>query len=109
MSILREIRQQPLWVRELMFMLSVVITISAVGAMWFNSFQHDIVAIGDTDTEVQQKFFAQQESGRPPLALIGKGFTALRAGIYGLLNLDSAPDLKVKPTAVYPMPLVEDR
>lgn len=110
MSILEEIRRQPLWAREVMFAFSVIITVSAVGSLWFDSFQHDMIALGNPGVDIEQKFFAKEESRFSPVALMGKGIDFMRANVYSLLNInDEAGKPNTKAQVVYPMPLVEDR
>ena len=110
MSILQEIRRQPLWAREVMFALSVIITVSAVGTLWFHSFQHDMIALGNPGVDVDQKFFVQRDSSFSPLALISRGVGFMRANVYSFLNIDEGDDkASVKVQAVYPLPLAPDR
>lgn len=112
-SLLQEIRRQPLWARELMFVFCVIITVSAAGAVWFDSFQHSIIALGNPGVDIDKKFFVQTESRFSPLALIGKGVGFLRANVYSFLNIydeDSASkNDKINGNAVYLLPLAEDR
>jgi hypothetical protein len=88
MSLLKEIKSQPHATRQLMFVLSVITTISIIGAVWFNSFQRDVFALLNPDEEFEEHFYVEENGDITPLGIAGKGLGALRAGFYGLLNID---------------------
>jgi hypothetical protein len=92
MSFLEEIRKQSHGVRQAIFFLSVIITVSIIGTVWFNSFQKDLYVTLNSEEEYEQKFYAQEDSGRkfPPLEWAGNGLVALRAGMYSLLDFNSS-------------------
>jgi hypothetical protein len=89
MSILKEIHQQPEPVRHLMFLLSVIATVSFLGAIWLNSFQRDVFALMNPSDQYEARYYAQ---GKPspfsPVAIANKGVDVLRAGIYTVLGLN---------------------
>jgi hypothetical protein len=92
MSFLEEIRKQSHGVRQAIFFLSLIITVSILGTVWFNSFQKQLYVNLNSEEEYDQKVYAQQDTGRkfPPLVWAGKGFNVLRAGIYDILDLNLA-------------------
>lgn len=60
MSFLHEIRKQSYGVRQAMFALCLVTTLSLVGMVWFRSFQKNLFVLLNPDQESQEQFFAQQ-------------------------------------------------
>ena len=113
MSFLDDIKKQPQGVREAVFALCVVITISLVGMIWFRSFERNLFTMLNPDEEIQQKYFAQ--TGNESLfANIGKSFNDLKASISNLLNINkdntgdatkAGPDVKEQQNRVYIFPL----
>jgi len=87
MSFLDDIKKQPRHVREIMFGLCVVITISLVGLVWFRSFEEDIFVLMNTDSVKQAQFYADR-AGRTPTvyAAATKALDNLRAAMYGALG-----------------------
>lgn len=85
MSILEEIRKQPQHIRETMFALSVITTLSLVGVVWYNSFQKDFYALLNPEEVLEEKNLAEKD----PESLfsdIGKSFTDVKAMFSGMLN-----------------------
>ncbi len=115
-----------------MFGLSVVITVSLVGMVWFNSFQKNVYVMLNPDKETEQKFFA---GGNPKFANlydekkptdipslfsnIGQAGKDLKAAVLNILNLKNnsveiAPqnDTEAKEEVnkkAYLLPLAEDK
>ncbi|HYU64676.1 MAG TPA: hypothetical protein VEK36_00195 [Candidatus Paceibacterota bacterium] len=85
-SLLEEIRKQPKIVREIMFGLSVVTAVAIVGAVWFRSFEHNLYALMNPDQQTEEKYVAQQEELKTPLAFLGKAVESLRAMIANFFN-----------------------
>lgn len=89
MSLIKHIRSQSVFVRGIMFALSVVTVLSLVGMVWFQSFQQNLYALLNPEAQDQQRFFAQ---GIPsPLAFIGQLFSNMRASVTDLFG-GSVPD-----------------
>jgi len=83
LSFLDDIRKQPQHVREIMFALCVVITISLVGLVWFRSFEEDIFVMLNPEPEKQEKFYAEREQRTPLIyANITRGLGSMRATLY---------------------------
>ena len=113
MSLFNEIRRQPLWLRELLFGFSVIITISIVGTMWFHSFERKTFALINPEKRFDDQYFvkARPQSEYAPIALAERGFRGLRASIYGVLNITGGQDASIdKPhNQVYLLPVSGDR
>lgn len=86
MSFLDDIKKQPQGVRETMFVLCVVITISLAGMIWFRSFERNLFTMLNPDQEIQQQYFAQT-GNESLLSNIGKSFNDLKASISNILNI----------------------
>lgn len=87
MSFLDDIRKQPRHVREIMFGLCVVTTVSLVGIIWFRSFEEDLFVLLNPELEKQQQFYAERDKRTPLLyANVAKAFTELRASMYNALG-----------------------
>lgn len=103
MSILDEIRKQPEEVKDVMFFLSVFITVLAVGLVWFNSFQKNIYAIMNPE-EAQQRALAA-ESYPSLFGYVGQSFGELSAFVSGFFKDENADPQEDVPTT--PAPSVE--
>jgi len=66
MSFLDDIRKQPQGTREIMFGLSVFITVLAIGLVWFRSFERDIYTLLNPQEDVE-KALAVQNAPVPSL------------------------------------------
>ena len=110
-SILEEIRKQPLWAREVMFGLSVITTLSLTGMAWFSSFQHNIYALNNPGKNLEDTPAYVQNVGpqSAPMALISKGFSSLKASVYDVLNIHTEDTVDARVQAVYPLPIAPDR
>jgi hypothetical protein len=87
LSFLDEIRKQPDHVREIMFALCVVITISLVGLVWFRSFEEDIFVMLNPEPDKQEQFYAEREKRTPTVyANVTAALGNLRASMYGALG-----------------------
>ena len=87
MSFLEEIRKQPMYVREVMFGLCVIITISLIGIVWFQSFEEDIFVTLNPEPDKQEQFYASR-AGRTPIvyANITKALGNMRAALYDAMG-----------------------
>jgi len=113
MSFLDDIKKQPRGVRETMFVLCVVITISLAGMIWFRSFERNLFTMLNPDEEIQQKYFAQ--TGNESLfSNIGESFSDLKASISNILNIGkdnsidttgTGADIEEQQNRVYIFPL----
>lgn len=114
MSLLAEIRKQPLYVRELLFGLSMLVVVFVVGLLWLGSFQREVYALLNPDREDQQQFSEQAGQALPLRATIGTLINTLRASIYNLFNFnDTEPQPKStprpEPTGVHALPTARTR
>ena len=88
MSFLDEIRKQPRYIREFMFGLCVVTTISIVGIVWFRSFEEDLFVALNPQPEKQEEFFTERSQREPTLfALFTNTFDNVQAAFYDALGL----------------------
>lgn len=87
MNFFDDIKKQPRHIREIMFGLCVVITISLVGLVWFRSFEEDVFVLLNTDSVRQAQFYAER-AGRTPTvyAAATKALGNLRATMYSALG-----------------------
>jgi hypothetical protein len=115
MSFIDEIQKQPQSTREAMFALSVIITVSLIGFIWFRSFERDLFVLLNPDQEKQELFFAKQGEAESIFATIGKSGTNLRAtlsGLWGFLGDKDVERLESIPrfnSEVYELPLQGDK
>ena len=87
MSFLDDIRKQPQHVREIMFALCCVITISLVGLVWFRSFEEELFVLLNPEPEKQEKFYAERAKRTPTVyATISNAVVNLRATLYEALG-----------------------
>lgn len=89
-----------------MFGLSVVITVSLAGMVWFNSFQKNIYVMLNPDKETEQKFFAggnpkfahlydEKKTDIPSLfGSIGQTGKDLKAAVLNMFNTDRETEIK---------------
>lgn len=114
MSILKNIQEQPQHIREIMFGLCVVTTVSLVGAVWFHSFQKDTYALLNPEEANTQKFLAQ-ENQKSLFDNLSGTFSDLGAALSGILGSGGPADQKdigVEKTSadkVYLLPLSEEK
>ncbi len=73
MKILKNIHEQPQHIREIMFGLCVVTTVSLVGAVWFKDFRSDMYALLNPE-EVRQERFLARENSESLFGVLGKTF-----------------------------------
>lgn len=92
MSLLEDIRKQPRTVREIMFGLSVVTTLSLVGAIWFQSFERNIYALMNPDGQIEERYVVEIEK-KSPLAFLGDAVKSLRAMASSFFGTDDSPML----------------
>ena len=87
MNFLDEIRKQPKHIREIMFALCVITTISLIGMIWFRSFEKDMFVLLNPSQEVQDKFFAERSQRTPTVyANVTKAFVNMRASVYDAMG-----------------------
>lgn len=87
MSFLDDIKKQPRHVREIMFALCVVTTISLVGMVWFRSFEEDLFVMLNPEPDKQEKFYAEREQRTPLIyANVTEALGNMRAAMYDALG-----------------------
>jgi len=95
MSLFEDIRRQPRHVREMMFALCVVITVSLVGLIWFRSFEKNIFVLMNPDPKKQEQFFAERAKNTPTLvASFQSTYGVLKAGISQIFLLGDSKDIE---------------
>lgn len=83
MSFLDDIQKQPKHVREIMFGMCVVITVSLVGLIWFRSFEEDLFVMLNPDAGKQEKFYAERDKRTPVVyASLTQALGNLQATLY---------------------------
>ena len=83
MSLLSDIQKQPRYIREIMFALCAIISISLVGIIWFRSFEKNLFVLMNPDPAKQERFFAERDQRTPLVyANITKSLGSLRAAMY---------------------------
>ena len=114
MSILKNIQEQPQHIREIMFGLCVVTTVSLVGAVWFRDFQNDMYALLNPE-DVQQERFLAQENSESLFSVLGKTFgdlSSVLTGFWGSSDSNNKPEGGVENKTinkVYLLPLSEEK
>lgn len=111
---LKDIQNQPQHIREIMFGLSVVTTVSLVGMLWFNSFQNDMYVLLNPEEANTEKFLAQenQESLFGNLAGTFSDLGAALSDVFGSDEPAGQKDPVVEKTSadkVYLLPLSEEK
>lgn len=111
MSFLDDIKNQPQQTRELMFGLSVFITVLLIGMIWFRSFQGDLYALMNPEEDME-KALAVENAPVPSLfGYVGKSLTEIKGLVSGFLgDEDTAADMgkvRVDGGKVYTLPLSE--
>ena len=89
MSIIKEIHQQPEWVRVSLFALSCLFIVSMVVYTWFLSFERQTFLALHPGEEGEQQLAELQDRGPGPLALMSRGIGSAAASIGSLIGLDS--------------------
>lgn len=114
MSLLEKIHDQPQHVREIMFGLSVVITVSLVGAIWFKDFKNDMYALLNPEEVQKEQFLAQTNQNTESLfGALGKTLGDMSSAIsdlWGSPAKTEATGVENKPLdKVYLLPLSEEK
>src|SRR3989338_8363240 len=114
MSFLKDIKNQPQATKEIMFGLSVVITVSLAGVVWFNSFQKNVYVMLNPDKETEQKFFAggnprfahlydEKTTDIPSLfSNIGQTGKDLKAAVLNMFNIGGDLEINSKEESLSP-------
>ena len=115
-SLLEEIRKQPRMIRQVMFGSSVVIVVSLIGTVWFQSFERKLFVLMNPDEGVQEKYFAaKDEEDATGFAFVGKLFGGLSATVSNFFGASGEGEIKVQKNPspstapARPLPLSEGR
>ncbi|MEX2090521.1 MAG: hypothetical protein WD989_00075 [Candidatus Paceibacterota bacterium] len=114
MSILEKIHEQPQHIREIMFGLSVITTVSLVGAIWFKDFRGDMYALLNPE-EVEQERFLAQSNSESLFATLGKTFgdmSSILTNFWGSADPSSKAEVGIEnktENKVYLLPLSEEK
>lgn len=114
MSILKNIQEQPQHIREIMFGLCVVTSVSLVGAVWFNDFQNDMYALLNPE-EIQQEKFLAQENSESLFGVLGKTFgdmSSVFSGFWDSFGSGDGAIIEIENKTsdrVYLLPLSEEK
>lgn len=118
MPFLDDIKKQPKHIREIMFGLCIVITISLVGIVWFRSFEEDLFVLLNPEQDKQEQFYAERSQRTPIVyANLTKALVNMRAALYDTFGFfeDYTSDKIVKPEEeeltgeVHELPLSGDK
>jgi hypothetical protein len=92
----KEIRNQSLMIRGVMFVLCVVITVSAVGVFWFRSTEEQLFVALNPDPVKQEEFFAERQGNEETIfANLGTVFGGLRATLGTAFNFLGESEVEV--------------
>ena len=115
MSFLDDIRRQPQGTREIMFGLSVFVTVLLISMIWFRSFQKNLYVLMNPEGDVE-KALAVENAPVPSLfGYIGNSFADIKGLVSGFLGGDEKDvELKgfqgsVKENKVHTLPLSEHK
>ena len=112
MSLFHEVRRQPRTTRQIMFVLSVVTTLSLVGMIWLNSFQKDMYALLNPASEnpEDQRRLADTEGIKSPFTFLKESFQSVAASIGSLFgkqengtNFSPPPPVSSDPARWFPV------
>ncbi|MEK7600865.1 MAG: hypothetical protein AAB463_02830 [Patescibacteria group bacterium] len=113
MPFIQDIQSQPQHVRELIFFLAVVLTITLVGALWFQGFRNDMYALLNPPTPSDAPAIAQvsPEPTAPGTSGLANIFASLRANLAAVFGFStaSAPEEVESDAPVYTFPTTPDR
>ena len=116
MSLLNDIRKQSQQTREIMFGLSVFITVLLVGLVWFNSFQRNIYALMNPEEDVEKMLAVENAPVPSLLGLIWQTTGEVKGLVSDLFRgeEDRSVELKgfndsAKENKVYTLPLSEHK
>lgn len=114
MSFLEDIKKQPQHIREIMFGLCVITTVSLVGMIWFNSFKRDTYALLNPEDVKQERLLAQenQTSLFGNLSKTFKDISATISSFWGSDSFNSETEQGVEKSdtdKVYLLPLSEEK
>ena len=114
MSFFEDVRKQPQHIREIMFGLCVVTTVSLVGMIWFNSFQEDMYALLNPEEAQQEKFLAQ-ENQKSLFGNLSKTLGDIKSTVSGFWGSEGPGGKagsgveKIETNKVYLLPLSEEK
>ncbi len=97
MSFLDEIRKQPRHHREIMFGFCVITTVSIIGMVWYNSFQHNLYTLLNPEDTTEQRYLANTKSVPSLLGSMGQTAQDLKAAFLNIFSL-TGNDKKDLPT-----------
>ena len=114
MSLLNDIRKQSQQTREIMFGLSVFITVLLVGLVWFNSFQKNLYALINPEEDVEKMLAVENAPVPSLLGLIWQTTGEVKGLVSGLFSGKEEKDIELKGfqepskgNKVYTLPLSE--
>lgn len=112
MSIIKDIHEQPAWIRTSLFALSCVTVISLAGYLWLTTAQNDVIIA--LDPQQGPEHVAELERSRPdPLNGVRQGLHSAAASIGSFIGFDSNEGFDIGPRnddnqdRVYLLPLSE--
>ncbi|MDP3697237.1 MAG: hypothetical protein Q8R55_04400 [Candidatus Taylorbacteria bacterium] len=116
MSFFDEIQKQPQHIREIMFGLCVITTVSVAGMIWFRSFEEDLFVLLNPEPEKQEQFYTERSKRTPTIyAIVTKAVGNLRATLYdamGFLDNYNSKQIEIEEELegeVYKLPLSGDK
>ena len=89
MNIVREIHEQPEWVRATLFGLSSLVVLSLVAYSWFLSFERQTFLALHQGPDAEERLAELQDRGPGPLAMMSRGLGTAAASIGSLIGLDA--------------------
>lgn len=116
MKFLDDIKNQPQHTREIMFGLSVFITVLLVGVIWFRSFQKNLYVMMNPEEDVEKMLAIENTSVPSLFGFIWQTAGEVKGLVSGLLGIvdqqpttnDQQPEkIKIESSKVYTLPLSE--
>jgi len=89
MSFLNDIKKQPQETREIMFYLSVFITILLVGMVWFRSFQTNLYVLMNPEEDAEKALAVENASVPSLFGFIWQTAGEVKGLVSGLFNSDA--------------------
>jgi len=114
-SFLNDIKNQPQQTREIMFGLSVFITILLVGMIWFHSFQRNLYVLMNPEDGLEKAFAVESLPAPSLFGFIWQSVGEVKGLVSGLFTNDQRPTTndqrqektEVESGKVYILPLPE--
>ena len=100
-----DLKNQSKIVREIMFVLCVIITFSMVGTFWFRSGEEDLFLGLNSDSEKQEQFYSERDKNDENMfSNAGSIWTGLKATMSSAFSVFGSSDVEVGGDSTSGMP-----